>query len=74
MTVSYTHLDVYKRQVVETYEEYKKSAEALQEAKELLMEDDKEIKEMAKMEIEELEPKICLLYTSLYVLWDQLVL
>ena len=26
-------------QVVETYEEYKKSAEALQEAKELLMED-----------------------------------
>lgn len=45
-------------QVVETYEEYKKSAEALQEAKELLMEDDKEIKEMAKMEIEELEPKI----------------
>lgn len=45
-------------QVVEVYQEYKKSAEALAEAKELLLEDDKEIKEMAKMEIEELEPKL----------------
>ncbi|MEG0273841.1 peptide chain release factor 1 [Amedibacillus sp. YH-ame10] len=45
-------------QVVETYQEYKSSAEALEEAKILLSEDDKEIKEMAKMEIEELEPKI----------------
>ena len=60
--VSYTHLDVYKRQdltqVVETYQDYKHSMEALEEAKELLKEEDKEIKEMAKMEIEELEPKI----------------
>lgn len=45
-------------QVVETYTEYKDSVQALEEAKALLMEDDKEIKEMAKMEIEELEPKI----------------
>ncbi|MGX8832950.1 peptide chain release factor 1 [Amedibacillus sp. YH-ame6] len=45
-------------QVVETYQEYKSRAEALEEAKILLSEDDKEIKEMAKMEIEELEPKI----------------
>lgn len=45
-------------QVVETYQDYKNSAEALVEAKALLLEDDKEIKEMAKMEIEELEPKI----------------
>lgn len=45
-------------QVVDTYQEYKDSANALEEAKELLLEEDKEIKEMAKMEIEELEPKI----------------
>lgn len=45
-------------QVVETYLEYKESANALEEAKELLNEEDKEIKEMARMEMEELEPKI----------------
>lgn len=45
-------------QVVETYTDYKNSAAALEEAKALLNEDDKEIKEMAKLEIEELEPKI----------------
>lgn len=45
-------------QVVETYTEYKRSAEALDEANGLLSEEDKEIKEMAKLEIEELEPKI----------------
>ena len=45
-------------QVVETYTEYKNSVSALEDAKALLLEDDKEIKEMAKMEIEELEPKI----------------
>lgn len=44
-------------QVVETYTEYKKCVEQLEEAKALLMEDDKEIKEMAKAEIEELELK-----------------
>ena len=36
----------------------KTSAPSLEDAKALLLEDDKEIKEMAKMEIEELEPKI----------------
>ena len=45
-------------QVVETYLEYKSSAQALEEAQMLLNEEDKEIKEMAKMEIEELEPKM----------------
>lgn len=45
-------------QIVETYQEYKESSIALEEAKELLNEEDKEIKEMAKMEIDELEPKI----------------
>lgn len=44
-------------QVVETYSEYKKCVEQLEEAKLLFQEDDKEIKEMAKLEIEELEPK-----------------
>ncbi len=45
-------------QVVETYLAYKKAAQTLEEAKELLLEDDKEIKEMAEMEIAELEPQI----------------
>ena len=43
-------------QVVETYQEYKKNADALEEAKALLSEEDKELREMAKMEVEELEP------------------
>ena len=44
--------------VVETYEEYKKCVQQLEEAKALLKsEEDKELREMAKMEIEELEPK-----------------
>lgn len=38
-------------QVVETYTEYKKTAESLEEAKVLLTEDDKEIREMAKQEV-----------------------
>lgn len=38
-------------QVVETYTEYKKTAESLEEAKVLLAEDDKEIREMAKQEV-----------------------
>lgn len=44
-------------QVVEVYTEYKQTAEALEQAKSLLNEDDKELREMAKMEMEELEPK-----------------
>lgn len=45
-------------QVVETYTAYKTSAQALADAKELLMEDDKDLKEMAELEISELEPQI----------------
>ena len=55
-------------QVVETYEDYKSSVEAIEEAKVLLTEDDKEIKEMAKMEIEELEPKVEELLKKLEIL------
>ena len=44
--------------IVETYEEYKKAVEELEEAKVLSKEEDKEIREMAQMELEELEPKI----------------
>lgn len=45
-------------QIVETYTQYKEMLNAVEEAKELLQEDDKEIKEMAKLEIEETEPEI----------------
>ena len=41
-----------------SYEEYKKAVEELEEAKVLSKEEDKEIREMAQMELEELEPKI----------------
>ncbi|MDO4467050.1 MAG: peptide chain release factor 1 [Bacillota bacterium] len=44
--------------IVETYEEYKAVKQAVEDAKELLKEDDKEIREMAEMELEENEPKI----------------
>ena len=44
-------------QTVETYQEYKKVEEELASAHELLHEKDEEIKEMAHMEIEELEPR-----------------
>ena len=44
--------------IVETYEEYKKADDELEEAKVLSKEEDKEIREMAQMELEELEPKI----------------
>lgn len=44
--------------VVETYAAYKKAKEELEDAKVLSKEDDKEIREMALMEIEELEPQI----------------
>lgn len=55
-------------QVVETYTEYKNSVNALEDAKKLLLEDDKEIKDMAKLEIEELEPKIADYLAKLEVL------
>lgn len=44
--------------VVETYAAYKQAKADLEDAKVLAQEDDKEIREMALMEIEELEPKI----------------
>lgn len=44
-------------QVVETYEEYKNVVSAIEDAQMLLSEDDAEVKEMAKMELEEMEPK-----------------
>lgn len=43
--------------VVDAYEEYKKIVAGIEDAKELLKENDQEVKEMAKMELEELEPK-----------------
>lgn len=43
--------------VVEAYEEYKNVVNGIEGACELLKEDDAEVKEMAKMELEELEPK-----------------
>lgn len=43
---------------VEAYEEYKKCATAVEEAKELLKENDKDIKEMAQMELDEMEPQV----------------
>lgn len=44
--------------IVDTYNAYKKAVEGLEDAKLLVMEDDKEIREMAQMEIDELEPQI----------------
>lgn len=44
--------------IVDTYNEYKKTRDGLEEARELAREDDKEIREMAQMEAEELEPKL----------------
>lgn len=43
--------------VVDAYEEYKKIVAGIEDAQELLKENDQEVKEMAKMELEELEPK-----------------
>lgn len=45
-------------QVVETYTQYKEAVQQLEEAKELMKDDDKEMREMAEMEIAEAEPKI----------------
>ncbi len=55
-------------QVVETYSEYKKTVQEVEDAKALLMEDDKEIKEMAEMEIAEKEPRIQTLLEKLEIL------
>ena len=44
--------------IVETYNEYKAAVSELEDARVLLEEHDKEIREMAQMEITELEPKI----------------
>lgn len=55
-------------QVVETYEEYKKVVQGLEDAHELLHEHDEEMKEMAQMEIEELEPKKQELHDKLEIL------
>lgn len=46
------------RPIVETYQEYKSAKNELEDARELQAEDDKEIREMAEMEIERLEPMI----------------
>lgn len=43
--------------VVDAYEEYKKIVAGIEDAQELLKENDQEVKEMARMELEELEPK-----------------
>lgn len=44
--------------IVNKYKEYKKAKDDLQAAKEMLDENDEELREMAKMEINELEPSI----------------
>ena len=44
--------------VVELYKEYKKTLESIEELKEMMHEDDKEIVEMAKMEYDELKPRV----------------
>lgn len=55
-------------QIVETYNEYKKTVQAVEDAKELLKEDDKEIKEMAELEIAESEPLISELLEKMEIL------
>lgn len=44
--------------VVELYKEYKQVLEGIEECKEMMHEDDKEMVEMAKMEYDELKPRI----------------
>lgn len=55
-------------QVVEAYKEYKDLETELANAHELLLEKDEEIKEMAHMEIEEIEPKMAALVEKLEIL------
>lgn len=45
-------------QIVETYDTYKKVAEGIEDAKLLLAEDDADVKEMAELELAELEPQM----------------
>ena len=54
--------------IVMKYKEYKKAKEDLQAAKEMLEESDEELREMAKMEISELEPQISAYEDELKVL------
>lgn len=55
-------------QVVEVYNEYKKQAQAIEDAKELLKEDDKEIREMAEMELEQAQAQVSELLGKLEIL------
>ncbi len=54
--------------IVNKYKEYKKAKEELQAAKEMLDENDEELREMAKMEISELEPAIDTISDELNIL------
>lgn len=54
--------------IVNKYKEYKKTKEDLQAAKEMLDENDEELREMAKMEISELEPSIDTISDELNIL------
>ena len=49
------------------YQEYKKITTGIEEAKELLKEDDPDIKEMAKMELDELEEKFKVVEEKLHI-------
>ena len=49
------------------YQEYKKITTGIEEAKELLTEDDPDIKEMAKMELDELEDKFKVVEEKLHI-------
>ena len=55
-------------QVVEAFQEYKALSAELANAQELLQEKDDEIKEMAQMEIDEVEPKMAALVEKLEIL------
>ena len=46
------------KEVVQAYEEYKNLQGNIETAKEMLQDDDAEVKEMAQMELEDLEPKL----------------
>lgn len=54
--------------IVNKYKEYKKAKEGLAEAKEMLEENDEELREMAKTEISELEPQIDIIASELNIL------
>ncbi|QIB68191.1 peptide chain release factor 1 [Aminipila butyrica] len=54
--------------IVNKYKEYKKAKADIQAAKEMLEENDEELREMAKMEIGELEPALAIIQDQLNVL------